>query len=565
MVIYASPNNPGAEKVAEMLKKRQPGLLTTRLPPDLGKKEEDKTIFSGVFETIANSLESATGIDVDGDGDVGMAAEEAARARQLLEAGDSEVTYRGEGAIRADSLEGYEVPTIMLLYLNGEAPPCSPHSTPSPPPSTPSTATSTPDTFLTLPCPLSDPAAPRCAAETYLGEAGAKLGKELLAAKKAGFPIIMLHENDPAKHGCEFGVFFDGRTPPELLKEGIYTALALALYPGDFQATSFALAALVLGASESGAWTRLKARFMDTGKRKWILSHHKKGDVAPKDAIAPKDTAGTSDAAPPSQTTAAEPTTVGLSTTPSVATTAPSTGDEAPAARRRASDWLARHAQDRDTPLSASDEDLLAHRAVLLEAEVHWKSESTFYKPTKAQLLGEPGRAAADAEAGAPPWSILMVHGKAVHYEEVTAVKMDEKNLEFVVEHTRKRSSRSERLRRQHLRMRTRAEFDLWREALRPTMVSTSDAPALTAIGGRITQHSQTPTPTTRGGAGRCLEGQRTSTSATLQPILDHDCGAEPSESARVRRAQSANATEALEAEEHRESTSEGRSGASRV
>ena len=86
-------------------------------------------------------------------------------------------------------------------------------------PSTPSTAPSTPDTFLTHPCPLFDPAAPRCAGETYLGEAGAKLGKEVLAAKKAGFPIIMLHENDPAKHGCEFGVFFDGRTPSELLKE----------------------------------------------------------------------------------------------------------------------------------------------------------------------------------------------------------------------------------------------------------------------------------------------------------------------------------------------------------
>ena len=59
-----------------------------------------------------------------------------------------------------------------------------------------------------------------------------------------------------------------------------------------------------------------------------------------------------------------------------------------------------------------------------------------------------------------------MVHGKAVHYEEVTAVKMDEKILEFVVEHTRKRSSRSERLRRQHLRMRTRAEFGLARADL---------------------------------------------------------------------------------------------------
>ena len=564
MVIYASPNNPGAEKVAEMLKKRQPGLLTTRLPPDLSKKEEDKTIFNGVFDSLSNFTESLTGLDVDGDGDVGMNTEEAARARQLLETGDREATFQGQRAIRADSLDGYDVPTIMLLYLNGEAPPYSPHSTPSPPIHPLNRPIHTPDTFLTHPCPLFDPAAPRCAAETYLGEAGAKLGKELLAAKKAGFPIIMLHENDPAKHGCEFGVFFDGRTPPELLKEGIYTALALALYPGDFQATSFALAALVLGASESGAWTRLKARFVEKGKRKWVLRHHTKDDVAPKDAIAPRDAAGTSDAAPPSQTTAAEPTTVGLSTTPSVATTALSASHEA-AAKRRDSSWLARHAQDRDTPLSASDDDLLAHRAVLLEAEVHWKGESTFYKPTKVQLLGAEAGDAADAEAGAPPWSILMVHGKAVHYEEVTAVKMDEKNLEFVVEYTRKRSSRSERLRRQHLRMRTRAEFDLWREALRPTMVSTSDAPALTAIGGRITQHSQTPTPTTRGGAGRCLEGQRTSTSATLQPILDHDCGAEPSESARVRRAQSANATEALEAEEHRESTSEGRSGASRV
>ena len=237
---------------------------------------------------------------------------------------------------------------------------------PSPTPSTPSTAPSTPDTFLTHPCPLFDPAAPRCAGETYLGEAGAKLGKEVLAAKKAGFPIIMLHENDPAKHGCEFGVFFDGRTPSELLKEGIYTALALALYPGEFQATSIALAALVLGAAEAGAWTRFTARFMAKGQRKWIMRRHK------KDNVAPKDTAGPSDGAPPSQTTAAEPSTAGPSSTPSIATTALSASHEA-AAKRRASSWLARHAQDRDTPLSASDEDLLAHRTLLLEASVHWK------------------------------------------------------------------------------------------------------------------------------------------------------------------------------------------------
>ena len=54
--------------------------------------------------------------------------------------------------------------------------------------------------------------------ETYLGEAGARLAEELLAAKKEDFRILMLHENDPAKHGCEFGVFFDGRTPSELMQ-----------------------------------------------------------------------------------------------------------------------------------------------------------------------------------------------------------------------------------------------------------------------------------------------------------------------------------------------------------
>ena len=98
--------------------------------------------------------------------------------------------------------------------------------------------------------------------------------------------------------------------------------------------------------------------------------------------------------------------------------------------------------------------------------------------------------------------------------------------------------------------MHTRAEFGLWRDALRPTMASTSDAPTITTIGGRgIAHHSQTPTP-----RGRSPEGMRSSASAsTFQQILDGR-GAEPSESARVRRAQSENAKEALEAEERRES-----------
>lgn len=130
----------------------------------------------------------------------------------------------------------------------------------------------------------------------------------------------------------------------------------------------------------------------------------------------------------------------------------------------------------RETRASGRDSSVaaLVDRAVLLEAKAHWKAESTFYKHAKVQLLAAPGHEgapAADLEAGAPPWSMIVVNGKAVPCEEVTAVRVDEKAHEFVVEHTRRSSSRAERL---HLRMDTRSEFRLWREmidALRPEMI----------------------------------------------------------------------------------------------
>ena len=111
----------------------------------------------------------------------------------------------------------------------------------------------------------------------------------------------------------------------------------------------------------------------------------------------------------------------------------------------------------------------LADRAVLLEGKAHWKAESAFYKPATVQLLAATGHdGTPDADAGAPPWSIIVINGKAVPYEEVTAMRVEEKFLEFVVERTRQYSSRAERL---HLRMDTRSEFRLWRDALRPEMI----------------------------------------------------------------------------------------------
>ena len=69
---------------------------------------------------------------------------------------------------------------------------------------------------------------------------------------------------------------------------------------------------------------------------------------------------------------------------------------------------------------------------------------------------------------------MIVVNGKDVPCEEVTAVRVHERGLEFLVEHAkRSASTRTERL---HVRMDSRSEFRLWRDALRPTMASTSGA-----------------------------------------------------------------------------------------
>jgi hypothetical protein len=96
---------------------------------------------------------------------------------------------------------------------------------------------------------------------TYLGDAGERLGTELLAVQRAGCSIMMMHENDTGKGGCEFGDFFDGRTPTKLLQGGIYDALAVSLFPGAHRPVSIALAATALQACEQGGiWTRIVRR-----------------------------------------------------------------------------------------------------------------------------------------------------------------------------------------------------------------------------------------------------------------------------------------------------------------
>ena len=42
--------------------------------------------------------------------------------------------------------------------------------------------------------------------------------------------IVTVHENDPERGGCEFGIFFDGRTPKDLVDGGIYNVCACPMY-----------------------------------------------------------------------------------------------------------------------------------------------------------------------------------------------------------------------------------------------------------------------------------------------------------------------------------------------
>ena len=99
-------------------------------------------------------------------------------------------------------------------------------------------------------------------------------------------------------------------------------------------------------------------------------------------------------------------------------------------------------------------------KGVLLDNAVRQRTGLSWYRPTRAQLLAAPGQ---EDASEAPAWSALVVNGVSMPYAEVTQVRMDDSALEFIIEHGKEV---------QHLRMFTRAEFNLWREALHPKITN---------------------------------------------------------------------------------------------
>ena len=105
---------------------------------------------------------------------------------------------------------------------------------------------------------------------------------------------------------------------------------------------------------------------------------------------------------------------------------------------------------------------------MLLEGTVRSRTGLAWYKSSRVQLLAAPAHIGV---SGAPTWSALVVDGVTLPYDQVARVRMDESALEFIVElKSRTPTAQDEPL--QHLRMFTRSEFNLWREALCPAETS---------------------------------------------------------------------------------------------
>ena len=64
---------------------------------------------------------------------------------------------------------------------------------------------------------------------TFLGEEGSKLAAEVTEARAMKLPIVLAHETDGARGGCEFSEFFK-TTPQELINDGLYNMIAIACH-----------------------------------------------------------------------------------------------------------------------------------------------------------------------------------------------------------------------------------------------------------------------------------------------------------------------------------------------
>jgi len=97
--------------------------------------------------------------------------------------------------------------------------------------------------------------------KTFVGVRGHNFAAEVRVALSKGLPILLVHECDVKRGGCEFDRFFQ-TTPHDLIKKGLYSAVAVPLHSGIHRRVSYEVAARALGAG--GASLRERATHVAT-------------------------------------------------------------------------------------------------------------------------------------------------------------------------------------------------------------------------------------------------------------------------------------------------------------
>lgn len=109
---------------------------------------------------------------------------------------------------------------------------------------------------------------------------------------------------------------------------------------------------------------------------------------------------------------------------------------------------------------------------ILLGGSARLRAGSSWYRPVQLHLIAAPKH---DSAPDAPAWSTFVVDGVSVAFKDVVRVRMAESELELIVEQKHRTFGNSGVLGgppRQHLRMYSRSEFNLWRDALHPKIVN---------------------------------------------------------------------------------------------
>mmetsp|Transcript_23187 Transcript_23187/g.71018 ORF Transcript_23187/g.71018 Transcript_23187/m.71018 type:complete len:1131 (+) Transcript_23187:1596-4988(+) len=214
VLVYASPNNPGCIEMANELTShfQKSSLRVVERPPEGMLSPAPKRIGSESLAVVVRNGVSPTDVRLDEVWCGAPAAVQPPRGARSLSvmrsvAGRLKVLHRRYLArlprLLSCTATGNRSKEVFLLYLNRH---------------------------------------------TFGGEVGAALTLEVQHAMERDIDIVMVHENDSGRDGCEFAELFK-TTPPALLDAGLYGPLAFAMHPPPHRNISLALVAQALGAS----------------------------------------------------------------------------------------------------------------------------------------------------------------------------------------------------------------------------------------------------------------------------------------------------------------------------